>query len=204
MGFLQNIMNRRDYLKQTALFLGYAVSATTVSELMLSCKSTANLDWKPTFFNENQANLIAEISETILPKTTTPGAKEMGVPQFIDKLVAQTSSKAGQKELIAGMEKFEKAAVDKYGKAFTELDNAQRQEFLVEQDKISPPFPPNMWGIMLDPDPKPITFYRGLKNMVLLSYFTSEKIGEEVLVYRPVPGPYSGCIPYEGQNSWAE
>jgi hypothetical protein len=197
-------MNRRDYLKQTALFLGYAVSATTITEVMLSCKSTANLEWKPVFFNSDQANLVAEIAETILPKTDTPEAKELGVPQFIDKIISLTRDEAGQQEIISGMEAFDEAAKTKYGKAFTEVDETQRREFLIEQDKNSPPFPVNMWGIMLDPNPKPITFYRGIKSMILTGYYSSEKIGEEVLVYKPVPGPYSGCVPYEGQNSWAE
>jgi hypothetical protein len=197
-------MNRRDYLKQTTLFLGYAVSATTITEVMLSCKSTANLEWKPVFFNNEQASLVAEIAETILPKTGTPGAKELGVPQFIDKMMSLTRDEAGQQEIISGMEAFEQEAKEKYGKPFTELDENQRREFLIEQDKNSPPFPVNIWGIMLDPNPEPITFYRGIKSMILTGYYSSEKIGEEVLVYKPVPGPYSGCVPYEGQNSWAE
>lgn len=197
-------MNRREYLKQTALFLGYAVSAATVSEVMLSCKSTANLDWKPVFFNSEQASLVAEIAETILPKTDTPGAKELGVPQFIDKMISLTRDEAGQQQITAGMEAFQEAANEKFGKTFNELDETQRREFLIEQDKKSPPFPISMWGIMLDPNPEPITFYRGIKSMVLTSYYTSEKIGEEVLVYKPVPGPAVGCVPYNGQNSWAE
>lgn len=197
-------MNRREYLKQTALFLGYALSATTVSDVMLACKSQVNIEWKPVFFTPEQANLIAEIAETILPKTDTPGAKELGVPQFIDKIISLTRNEAGQQDLIAGMEAFEQAAKDKFGKAFVELDVSQRREFLIEQDKNSPPFPVSMWGIILDPNPKPITFYRGIKSMVLTGYFSSEKIGEEVLVYRPVPGQYAGCVPYEGQNAWAE
>ena len=33
------------------------------------------LDWKPEFLSANQANTVAEMAETILPKTKTPGAK---------------------------------------------------------------------------------------------------------------------------------
>ncbi|MEZ4901247.1 MAG: gluconate 2-dehydrogenase subunit 3 family protein [Spirosomataceae bacterium] len=197
-------MNRREYIKQTALFLGYTLSATAVSEVMLSCKTQADLAWKPVFFDNNQANLIAEIAETILPKTNTPGAKELGVPQFIDKMLKLTTDEAGQKGLIKGLEDFEKACSDKYGKDFTELDAKQRQEFLIAQDKASPAFPISMWGIMLDPNPQPITFYRRIKSMVLMGYYSSEKIGEDVLAYSPVPGQYKGCVPYKGQNAWSE
>ena len=37
-----------------------------------------------------------------------------------------------------------------------------------------------------------------------MAYFTSEKIGKEVLVYDPVPGKYIAALPYKGENSWTE
>jgi hypothetical protein len=36
--------------------------------------------------------------------------------------------------------------------------------------------------------------------MVLTKYYSSEKIYEEVLIYKLVPRQCSNCIPYEGQN----
>ncbi|NRA51701.1 MAG: gluconate 2-dehydrogenase subunit 3 family protein, partial [Phaeodactylibacter sp.] len=42
-----------------------------------------------------------------------------------------------------------------------------------------------------------------LKQLVLLGYFTSEKIGTEVTAFQPIPGQYKPCIPYEeGQPAW--
>lgn len=197
-------MNRRDYIKQTALFLGYTLSASTISQVMSGCTTEANLDWKPQFFSPAQASLIAEIAETLLPKTETPGAIELGVPQFIDKIIAITSDKNGKEEILKGMEIFQKDCETKFEKNFTSLDLEQKKEFLIAQDKASPAFPVSMWGIMLDPNPQQITFYRRIKSMVLMGYFSSEKVGEEILVYAPVPGEAKGCVPYEGQNSWAE
>ena len=70
-------MNRRDYIKNTAAALGLTLTGISMSEMLLSCQTQAKLDWKPVFFTNNQAALIVEIAETILPKTKTPGAKEM-------------------------------------------------------------------------------------------------------------------------------
>ena len=39
-------------------------------------------------------------AETILPKTKTPGAKELGVPQFIDKMVNDTMDAAGKEKFV--------------------------------------------------------------------------------------------------------
>lgn len=44
-------------------------------------------------------------------------------------------------------------------------------------------------------DAGPLPFYRQVKALTLLGYFTSKEIGTKVLVYDPVPGPYKGDIP---------
>jgi gluconate 2-dehydrogenase gamma chain len=72
-------MNRREALKQTTLILGYAVSAPVAAAMLNGCKAKPQLNYKPVFFDEEQAALLAEIAETILPKTSTPGAKDAGV-----------------------------------------------------------------------------------------------------------------------------
>nr|WP_290932663.1 gluconate 2-dehydrogenase subunit 3 family protein [Haliscomenobacter sp.] len=88
-------MNRRELLKSSGLFVGYAVSSATLTSLFISCQAEAkvNLDWNPVFLSKEQANTLAEITETILPKTKTPGAKELAVPQFIDKMLKEVSGK---------------------------------------------------------------------------------------------------------------
>ena len=49
-------MDRREYLKNTALLLGYAVSASALSEAFIACKSEREIkvDWQPTFLNKTQ------------------------------------------------------------------------------------------------------------------------------------------------------
>ncbi|MGB3172933.1 MAG: gluconate 2-dehydrogenase subunit 3 family protein [Saprospiraceae bacterium] len=102
------------------------------------------------------------------------------------------------------MSNFEEDCIKKYGRGFQSLDKAQKEQYLIDQDKNAPKFPISMWGINLDPHPQPITFYRRLKSMVLMGYYTSEKISKEVLVYAPVPGDYMGCVPIGARNSYAD
>lgn len=196
-------MNRREYIKQSALALGLSLSAGSITQLMSSC-STTSLEWKPTFLNKSEAKLLTLITDALLPKTSTPGAVELGVPQFIDKLLPLTNDEVTLTGFKAGFEEFETACVSKCSKPFEGLNTEERSAFLIAQDEASASFPIAMWGIMLDPNPAPITFYRRLKSLILMAYFSSEKIGEEVLAYAPVPGPAKGCIPYDGQNAWAE
>ncbi|MFN8354225.1 MAG: gluconate 2-dehydrogenase subunit 3 family protein [Spirosomataceae bacterium] len=196
-------MNRREYIKQTTLLLGYAVSAGAVSELLASCQKEAQLTWKPVFLTNNQANLMAEIAETICPKTATPGAKELGVPQFIDRMLQELLSEADQKEFVNGLEQVDERSESAFGKPFIECTQAQREELLTKLDQEAAPFPPSLWGIVLVEKSAPITFFRRMKSLTLMGYFTSEKIGKEVLAYNPVPGPFVGCMPLENQKIWS-
>jgi hypothetical protein len=197
-------MNRRNYIKNTAAALGLTLTGISMSEMLLSCQTQTKLDWKPAFFTNNQAKLIAEIAETILPKTKTPGAKEMAVPQFIDKMVKETMDEASQKNLIEGIDSFEEGVKAKYNTDFISLKPNQRQEFLEKLDKDKPRSGLSMWGIALEKDVPQPTFFKTIKGLTLFGFYTSEEIGRNVLVYDPVPGEYIGCMPLKGQNSWTE
>jgi hypothetical protein len=201
-------MNRRDVLKTTALAIGYAISSSALADVFISCKSEAkvNLSWKPVFLSEKQANTISEITETILPKTQTPGAKEIGVPQFIDKMLKDLLSPEDQKSFLADLEKMDDSCKSTYGKSFVECTPQQREEFLLKLDKEAAKSPPSVWGITLAA-PSPTPFYRRLKSLTLFGYFTSQEIGEKHLNFDPVPGPFQGCIPLAqagNGNIWNE
>jgi hypothetical protein len=197
-------MNRRDYIKNTAAALGLSLVGVSMSEILISCKEQAKLDWKPVFFTNNQAALIAEIAETILPKTKTPGAKDMGVPQFIDVMVKETMDEAGQKELVAGLDAFEKDVELQFGHSFLKLSPEKKIECITKIDKDKPRSGLSMWGIPLENDPPKPTFFKTIKGLTLFGFYTSEDIGKNILVYDPVPGEFQGCIPLNGQNAWTE
>lgn len=197
-------MNRREYIKNTALALGLGVSGIAFSEIFVSCAKDAQLTWKPVFLSPNQAETIAEMAETILPKTKTPGAKELGVPQFIDKMVNDTMDAAGKEAFVKGIETFEDNCKAKYGKNFVELDQAKREEYLLQLEKDNPRSGMSLWGINLEPDAPKATFYKTVKSLTLFGFYTSESIGKNVLVFDPVPGQYIACMPLNGQNSWNE
>ncbi|MDE3234793.1 MAG: gluconate 2-dehydrogenase subunit 3 family protein [Bacteroidota bacterium] len=197
-------MNRRDYIKNTTFLVGYTVSVTLIADLLASCQSSSSLNWNPVFFNKHQAETISEIADTICPTTQSPGAKDIAIPQFIDRLVQQLFSKEDQAMFIHGIEELDKICNKKYSKDFKDCNKKNKEEMLIELDKMSAPLPLTMWGKPLEAHPKQLTFYRRIKTLVLTGYFTSEKIGKEYLAYDPVPGKFIACMPLHNQNSWTE
>lgn len=196
-------MKRREALKHTALLVGYSISGAALTGVLNGCKADPSLNWQPQFFTPIQAMTIGDIADIILPKTNTPGAKDLLVDRFIDGLMKTYFSEEDQKAFLAGLEAFETDCKKSYGKPFSKCQPAQQTEILIRYDKQSAPVPPTVWGGQIGTFETP-PFYRKLKELILLGYFTSEQVGEHILSYDPIPGHFSGCISVsEVGNAWS-
>jgi gluconate 2-dehydrogenase gamma chain len=100
-------MDRREALKRTAWIMGGAVSAPAVLGILKGCTAKQTIDWKPVFLSNEQGALVSEVAEIIIPKTDTPGAKEVGVPGFIDQLVNECFTKEDQDKFLNGLKTFD-------------------------------------------------------------------------------------------------
>ena len=192
-------MKRRDALKRTALIMGYAVSATAMAGVLNGCNvdtTTPEKIWKPQFFSAPQMKNLTEAVERILPKTATPGAKDMMVHRFIDEMMHSIYKPEESKAFAAGLDKMEANAQAAHQKSFADLEDAQKDALLTTLMNEGKTESDNNPGAKIPP------FFNSLKELTFLGFFTSEKIGEEVFAYDPVPGRYDGCIPLEG-NAWA-
>src|SRR5579859_3158113 len=185
---MSTLIDRREALRKTAMLMGAAVSASTVSAFLYSCKSAPDLNYKPVFFSEDQARLVSEVAEIILPKTDTPGAKDVGVPNFIDMLVKDCYKEEDQKNFLDGLAQFNEAARKELGDSFV-LSSAEKQLAYVKKvhdEAVN--------AAKNDPKAKR-PFILKLKELTMLGYFVSEPGATKVLQYLPVPGAYHGCIP---------
>lgn len=195
-------MDRRTAIKQAALLTGYAISASAISAVWQSCQRDANSAteaWSPSFFTEEQGAAITEISDTILPATDTPGASDVGVPQFIDQYAHNCLTQEEQGEFREGLQQLLADCQAEHGKAFADCTQEQRLTFLNAADKYAQSI--TSLNPVLEEEDYP--FFLRLKGLVLMGYFTSEKIGKEVTAFLPIPGKYEPCMPYEeGQPAW--
>lgn len=187
-------MDRREAIRRVALLMGGAVSAPAILGVLAGCKAEPDTaaEWKPAFLTQAQAALVAEVAEIMIPRTNTPGAKDVGIPAFIDKMMKDTYPKDDQQRFIAGLADFEAQAKREHGRAFLELEPAQRAALVkqvhdpaVEAERTS--------ELPLDERHRP--FIITMKELTMLGYFTSEPGATQVLQYRPVPGAYQACVP---------
>lgn len=196
-------MNRRELLKNTAILGGASVLSSSLFSILQSCQSEPRLGWQPVFLNDEQAQLISALVDTILPKTGTPGGLDMKVDLFMDAVFANLYDEIAQKALLSDMGVFNQECHSKYGKSFHELDAAQKGAFLKEAEANSPKFNRGVWGTAVG-EQKPVGFYRSMKSLAIWAYCTTQEIGSDVLQYDPVPGDYLGCVPLsETKGVWS-
>jgi gluconate 2-dehydrogenase gamma chain len=95
--------------------------------------------YTPQFFSPAEYGLVERLTELIIPSDTTPGAKEAGVAEFIDFMVA--SDPESQYPFRMGLGWLNAHSERKYGSKFLEL-SVEQQNSLIEplayKDKSRP------------------------------------------------------------------
>ena len=76
-------MNRRNLIKGAGVIALYSSFPAVLSEFLLSWKVVDKV-LRLGFFSDEEFNLLEQVSDIILPRTSTPGALDTGVPFFID------------------------------------------------------------------------------------------------------------------------
>lgn len=187
-------MNRRDAVSRIAIIMG---STMIGAEFILSGCSPSAKKVDDLFSDDNIA-LLDEVGETIIPATDTPGAKDVHTGSFMAMMVRDCYEDADQKVFVEGINKLQAACKAKYKQSFTDCTSARRTEFLNGLDAEQHAYTKSKKAS------QPNHYFRMMKELTLLSYFTSEAGCTKALRYVPVPGRYDGNYPYKpGDKAWA-
>lgn len=196
-------MDRRSVIKN----LTFAIAATAILPSCMQDKNTkASIALKHVDINADQEKLIANISETIIPKTDTPGAKDLGLPQFVLKMLDDCHTKADQADFVKGMDQFEALTQKLTGKSFAECSTQQRESVLksfekkedgsaVKAGKKTTDTPANGYTKELN------TFYWTIKGETLNGYTNSKYFMTKEIVYVLVPGHYNAWYKVPNQKA---
>jgi len=186
-------MNRREAVQYISLLLGGTIAG---SHYFLSgCKS--NTGGSKTFAPED-ISYLDEIADTILPATSTPGAKEAKVGQFMTVMVNDCYDENDQHTFHEGMGKLNDFSKKTYDDAFMKINPQQRHDLLVKLDNEQKEYTKNKK--VADPP----HYFRLMKELTLLGYFTSEIGCTKARRYVETPGRFDGCIPYKkGDKAFA-
>ena len=189
-------MNRREALSRVALILGGTIAGAGI--FLEGCKPADKKAAEIADFTADEIAYLDEIAETIIPATDTPGAKAAKVGAFMTVMVKDCYEEKDQRTFREGMDKINDAAEKKFDKGFMQLNQQQRHELLVQIDNEQKEYAKNK------KDDDENHYFRLMKELTLLGYFTSEPGATQALRYIESPGRYEGCVPYKkGEKAWA-
>ena len=189
-------MNRREAISAVGVLLGGAIVGADF--FLTGCK-TGDKKRGAIVFSKEDLALLDEIAETILPTTaSSPGAKAAGVGSFMTVMVTDCYEEKDQRIFLAGMVSLHESCKKKYDRSFMMAAPEQRHALLVELDKEQAAYQKNK------KEEEPSHYFRLMKELTLLGYFTSETGATKALRYIESPGHYDGNLPYKkGDKAWA-
>ena len=198
-------MDRRTVIKNLALLL----AAATVFPSCVDNGKESNIRLNHLLITGEQEKLISDICETIIPKTGTPGAKDLNLHLFVIKMLDDCFNQADQQAFMTGMEQFQTIVKTKFNKEFGELDVNARESLLTNIEVKSNPKAHQINPQVVNPKPQehipkpkklhdmiPLNaFYWDLKQQTLFAYTTSQYFMTKQVVYELVPGRWNPHFP---------
>lgn len=172
-------MNRREAIQNMLLILGGA--AILPSSMRAAGQPSIRL--KRLDLDHDQELLLAEIGETVLPATDTPGAKELSLHLFVMKMVDDCHTAEDQAHFAAGLGQIDSAAQGAFGNRFAKGTEQQRIAFL-ESIRAQSEHPVELKA-----------FYKLMKQRTIQGYKLSEYVMTKLLPHKMIPDPYDGFYP---------
>jgi hypothetical protein len=146
-----------------------------------------------------QNEIVAAMSDVMIPATGTPGAKGAKVNEFIDLILTDWATEEERKIFLEGLAEADRKSNALFGhgyaaaaaqeqaaivQIFDEELAATRNEELPEQVRA--------WEVtLLHP------FFAQMRRLVLVGYYTSPIGQEQELKVEIIPGALHGCVPVE-------
>jgi hypothetical protein len=228
------LISRREAIQRVTAILG-GIALVGGSSLLTGCRNEPNTDAP---FTTDEIAYLDEIAETILPETSTPGAKAAKTGAFMALMVTDSYDPRDRKIFRDGMRQLDERSRQDNGTPFMsatpqqrltlleKLDREQRSHSLRRENasrrkkglKEVPEEAPDGEKFLPDQrktetetsqavtitDETPAHYFRMMKELALLGYFTSEIGCNQAQRYVESPGRYDPCVPYKpGEKAWA-
>ena len=225
----RELIHRREAIRRVGLMLG-GVTFVGGTALLTACERgrPAATNQPIGDFTTQDIAFLDEVADTMLPETKTPGAKAARTGAFMALMVTDTYESKDQQVFREGMRKLDEASqkangvgfmaatpqqrlavleqLDQEQKTYTDArDKARREsassaeEHLTDQRKEAAPGTPT--AITAD---APAHYFRMMKELAMLGYFTSEIGYTQAQRYIESPGRFDPCVPYQpGEKAWA-
>ena len=162
---------------------GFVLATPSLFSLLQSCTSDV-ATWSPVFLTEEQGIVLQSLVDVILPKTDTPSATEVNVPEFIDKYTNEVLDDEDQTLVKNAFDKLVTLIKTDYNENLTKVTEDNYKNLLDTHMKLAK-------EETVSEDSNIITvsqLLNTIKGQTIYAYRISETVGETILAYDPIPG----------------
>ena len=230
------LIDRREAIRRVSFMLG-GIALVAEGALLTGCRDRG-AEGGDVRFTEEDIAFLDEVAETILPQTSTPGAKAARTGAFMALMVTDSYDERDQEVFREGMRTLDEECERMHDVSFMEATPQQRlallealdreqMEYTQARERARQPAPTQAadsnQGDRYLPDQRqenapdaetsaapgitadaPAHYFRMMKELALLGYFTSEIGYTQAMRYQETPGRFDPCLPYTpGEKSWA-
>jgi len=242
------LITRREAILRVSVLLG-GVALVGGNVLLTGCSPDGRRRSTAQLFTSDDIALLDEIADTILPETSTPGAKAAETGAFMALMVTDTYDESDQEVFREGLRTIDERCQEMHGTSFMAATPEQRlallerldQEAMEHMDarsearrrrneqRSAAAEAASDTGAAAEaqaqlPDQRqegalgaeggsgaaaitadsPTHYFRMMKELAMLGYFTSEIGYTQHMRYVEAPGRFDPCVPYTpGDKIWA-
>jgi hypothetical protein len=190
-------MERREALRLLAT--GLALQLTPLNRLAALQEARAVLGEKTGLrtLDSQQNATVTAIADMIIPRTETPGAADVGVPQFIDLILTEWYSEEERDRFLKGLSAVDSRTQSLFGKTFVDCSAQHRAEILAElgeqmteEAEAIRDHPRPYRGSLPTPGNN---FYYMIRSLTLTGYYTSKEGATRELGFQVIPDHQDSC-----------
>lgn len=193
-------LTRRQMLQRLSGLLGAALSAPLASGLLAGCRvPDGPAPFTPRTLDAPGHATVRAVADHLLPATDTPGALDAGADAFIDLMLTDWYPAEERDRFLAGLAEVDDLCRARFNAAFVDCATESQADVLRRLDRAA--FAP---GVKVAALSQAEAFFRMMKELTVVGFYTSELGTEHELRWEAVPGRHDGCIPVETVGrSWA-
>ena len=143
-----------------------------------------------------QERLLADIAETMIPATDTPGAESLDVHHFVLVMIDDCRDRSDQEVFMEGMERIDPLSNQYFGTSFSGSTPAQREQLLLGVLEEKEEFKKGI-GDGFD---RFREFLLLVKRYTVQGFLESQYVMTEIFPYVMAPGYFDGCAPVESKS----
>lgn len=188
------MMDRRDFVKQLSAGMGAALTPGVLGAILSGCQPNGE---SAGLVRPDEHEVLGSLTDAIIPRTDTPGAREAGVPEYIEMMLEHFTPAEQVQTFRAQLDWVSSWLAEQKASRLEDVVEKQRNALLVALDEQAfgngasdglPPGEPALFAI--------------LKPLTVAGYYTSE-IGATQELHKTPFSPQNDVPFDEIGKTWA-